>query len=234
MQISIYPAVILLLIISALFTIMGGLTAVIWTDFAQTIIMVAGAFYLSIKSEFMSLSSPPISRRQPKSRVVFSPTGLYLMGGFDPMLVNYFNGIPNTTRVYKSTSFNPGNHSLTSLNPDLYGNRGDREAILQMADFAEASAGIYAECQIPASDATNFFKSASSPDLPWTGVVFGLTVNAVWYWCTDQVIVQRTLAAKNLSHAKGGIILASIIKVLPLWLMVVPGMTARVLFAGRC
>ncbi|KAL5971470.1 Sodium/glucose cotransporter 1 [Taenia solium] len=231
MQISIYPAVILLLVISALFTIMGGLTAVIWTDFAQTIIMVFGAFYLSIRSEFMSPSFPSASKRQFKSRVVLSSIGLYLMGGFNSMLVNYFNGIPNTTRAYKSTSFNPENRSLTSLNPDLYGNRGDREAILQMADFAEASAGIYAECQIPPSDAMNFFKSVSSPDLPWTGAVFGLTINAVWYWCTDQVIVQRTLAAKSLSHAKGGIILASIIKVLPLWLMVVPGMTARVLFA---
>ncbi|KAL5110224.1 Sodium/glucose cotransporter 1 [Taenia crassiceps] len=206
MQISIYPAIILLLFISALFTIMGGLTAVIWTDFAQTIIMVIGAFYLSIRS-------------------------LYLMGGFNSMLVNYFNGIPNTTRAYKSTSFKPGDQPLTSLHPDLYGNRGDRQVILRMANLTEANAGIYAECQIPASDSMNFFKSVSSPDLPWTGAVFGLTINAVWYWCTDQVIVQRTLAAKSLSHAKGGIILASIIKVLPLWLMVVPGMTARVLFA---
>ncbi|EUB55978.1 Sodium/glucose cotransporter [Echinococcus granulosus] len=219
MQISIYPAIILLLVISALFTIMGGLTAVIWTDFAQTVIMVVGAFYLTIRT-------------------------LYLMGGFESMLVNYFNGIPNTTRVYKSTSFRAENHSLTSLNPDLYGSRRDREAILQMADYTEANAGIYAECQIPPSDAMNFFKSVSSPDLPWTGAVFGLTINAVWYWCTDQVrhilatlnysvqvIVQRTLAAKSLSHAKGGIILASVIKILPLWLMVVPGMIARVLFA---
>ena len=37
---------------------------------------------------------------------------------------------------------------------------------------------------------------ADDPELPWTGLVFGLTVNAVWYWCTDQVIVQRALAAK--------------------------------------
>ncbi|VDM24437.1 unnamed protein product [Hydatigera taeniaeformis] len=208
MEISIYPAVILLLIISALFTIMGGLTAVIWTDFAQTVIMVIGAFYLSIRS-------------------------LYLVGGFESLLVNYFNGIPNTTRAYKSVSFNPGNHSLTSLNPDLYGDNEDREKIRLMAGSAATGVGMYAECQIPAVDAMNFFKSVSSPDLPWTGAVFGLTINAVWYWCTDQVIVQRTLAAKNLSHAKGGIILAAIIKVLPLWLMVVPGMTARVLFAGR-
>ncbi|MTV28344.1 sodium/solute symporter, partial [Nitriliruptoraceae bacterium ZYF776] len=51
------------------------------------------------------------------------------------------------------------------------------------------------------------------------------------YWCTDQVIVQRCLAAKNMVHAKAGIVLAMFIKMLPLWLMVIPGMAARILFA---
>ncbi|KAM7538185.1 hypothetical protein Aperf_G00000079452 [Anoplocephala perfoliata] len=206
MQISIYPAVILLLVISALFTIMGGLTAVIWTDFAQTVIMIVGAFYLTIRS-------------------------LHLTGGLESMFYHYLNAIPNTTRVYRSTLFKPDRSNFTSLNPDLYGSNMDRQVILKLADSEAAKQGIYAECQIPSSSALNLFKSASSDVLPWTGSVFGLTISSTWYWCTDQVIVQRTLAAKNLSHARGGIILASVLKILPLWLMVVPGMTARVLFA---
>ena len=45
-----------------------------------------------------------------------------------------------------------------------------------------------------------------------------------------QVIVQRTLAAKNMTHVKGGCILAGYLKLLPMWIMVFPGMAARVLF----
>ena len=48
--------------------------------------------------------------------------------------------------------------------------------------------------------------------------------------CVLQVIVQRTLAAKNMTHAKGGCVLAGWLKLLPLWLMVFPGMASRALF----
>lgn len=48
-----------------------------------------------------------------------------------------------------------------------------------------------------------------------------------------KVIVQRTLASKNLTHAKGGCILASYLKLLPMWLIVFPGMVSRVLFPDR-
>jgi len=47
------------------------------------------------------------------------------------------------------------------------------------------------------------------------------------------VIVQRALAAKSLSHAKGATILAGFIKVLPLFLMVMPGLISRILYTGR-
>ena len=67
-------------------------------------------------------------------------------------------------------------------------------------------------------------------DLPWTGMLFGLAISSIWYWCSDQVIVQRSLASKNMVHAKGGSILASYLKLLPMWIMVFPGMAARVLF----
>ena len=48
-----------------------------------------------------------------------------------------------------------------------------------------------------------------------------------------QVIVQRTLASRNMSHAKGGCILAAYLKFLPMWLLVFPGMASRVLFPDR-
>lgn len=43
------------------------------------------------------------------------------------------------------------------------------------------------------------------------------------YWCTDQVIVQRVLAAKNIAHAKGSTIMAGFLKILPMFIIVVPG-----------
>ena len=49
---------------------------------------------------------------------------------------------------------------------------------------------------------------------------------------SDQVIVQRALAAKNLTHARAGCIVASYLKFLPLFLMIIPGMVARILFQG--
>ena len=50
------------------------------------------------------------------------------------------------------------------------------------------------------------------------------------YLCSDQVIVQRALASKDMSHAKGACILAGYLKLLPLFIMIFPGMAARVLF----
>ena len=53
---------------------------------------------------------------------------------------------------------------------------------------------------------------------------------SIWYWCADQMMVQRTLAAKSLSHAQGGTIFAGYLKLLPMFFMVLPGMISRVLF----
>ncbi|NWT77915.1 SC5AA protein, partial [Lanius ludovicianus] len=85
-------------------------------------------------------------------------------------------------------------------------------------------------CHLPRADAMHLFRDPASGDLPWTGMTFGLSIMAMWYWCTDQVIVQRSLSAKNLSHAKAGSILASYLKMLPLFLIIMPGMISRVLY----
>ncbi len=44
-----------------------------------------------------------------------------------------------------------------------------------------------AECYEPRADSFNLFRNAITGDLPWPGMVFGLTIQAIWYWCTDQV-----------------------------------------------
>ena len=75
----------------------------------------------------------------------------------------------------------------------------------------------------------DMWKPASDPDFPWTGILFGAPILGVWYWCTDQFIVQRTLSAKSIDDARRGTILAGFLKVLPLFIFVVPGILAATL-----
>jgi SSS family solute:Na+ symporter len=75
-----------------------------------------------------------------------------------------------------------------------------------------------------------FFSLARpDPDFPWTGILFGAPILAVWYWCTDQYIVQRTLAAKSTAEARRATFFAASLKLSPLFIFVVPGVIAYVL-----
>nr|XP_034361926.1 sodium/glucose cotransporter 5 isoform X3 [Arvicanthis niloticus] len=159
-----YLSTILTLAISALYTIVGGLTTVIYTDALQTVIMMVGAVILAVKA-------------------------FNQIGGYEQLEAAYAQAIPS--RTIPNTT-----------------------------------------CHLPRADAMHMFRDPSTGDLPWTGMTFGLTIMATWYWCTDQVIVQRSLSARNLNHAKAGSILASYLKMLPMGLMIMPGMISRVLFPG--
>lgn len=75
----------------------------------------------------------------------------------------------------------------------------------------------------------DLWRPATDPDFPWTGVLFGAPILGIWYWCTDQFIVQRVLAAKNIQEARRGAIFAGFLKQLPLFIFVVPGVIAYVL-----
>ncbi|XP_043194289.1 sodium/glucose cotransporter 4-like [Amphibalanus amphitrite] len=168
-DLGLYLAIIVLLLIAAMFTIFGGLTAVIWTDAVQTVLMIAGSMILCVMS-------------------------FVAVGGYNALIEQYFEKEPSAN----VTLYDADNQSCAAARPD----------------------------------AMHLFRSAvpGESDLPWPGMTFGLTVSAVWYWCSDQVIVQRTLSAKNLVHAKGGVLLAGALKFLPLYLLVFPGMAARVLY----
>ncbi|XP_068779325.1 sodium/glucose cotransporter 2-like [Struthio camelus] len=87
-------------------------------------------------------------------------------------------------------------------------------------------------CARPRPDAFHLLRPPGTGDLPWPGLLLGLAIVSAWYWCTDQVIVQRCLAGRSLTHVRGGCILCGYLKVLPMFLMVLPGMAARVLFPG--
>uniref|UniRef100_A0A8C6ZV82 Sodium/myo-inositol cotransporter 2 n=1 Tax=Nothoprocta perdicaria TaxID=30464 RepID=A0A8C6ZV82_NOTPE len=159
---DLYVAVIGLLAVTAVYTVAGGLAAVIYTDALQTFIMLIGAVTLMIFS-FVEV------------------------GGLEGLQAKYFDAIPSSRKENSS-------------------------------------------CGLPRPDAFHIFRDPVNSDLPWPGVLVGMTIPSLWYWCTDQVIVQRSLAAKNLSHAKGGSLMTSYLKILPLFMMVMPGMISRILF----
>lgn len=164
LHLDLYLAIVGLLAITALYTVAGGLAAVIYTDALQTGIMLIGAFTL------MGYSFAAV-------------------GGMEGLKDQYFSALAS--------------------------NRSENS-----------------RCGLPREDAFHIFRDPVTSDLPWPGILFGMSIPSLWYWCTDQVIVQRSLAAKNLSHAKGGSLMAAYLKVLPLFLMVFPGMVSRVLFPG--
>lgn len=60
--------------------------------------------------------------------------------------------------------------------------------------------------------------------LPWYSVLLGYPIIGIWYWCTDQTIVQRVLGAKDENHAKAGALFAGFIKILPMFILVLPGL----------
>ncbi len=64
---------------------------------------------------------------------------------------------------------------------------------------------------------------------PWPGMLFAAPIIGLWYWCTDQYIVQRTLAARNQTEARRGTIFAAFLKLLPVFIFIIPGMIALAL-----
>ena len=64
----------------------------------------------------------------------------------------------------------------------------------------------------------------SDPDFPWLGILIASPIIGIWYWCTDQYIVQRTLAAKDLKTARRGAIFGGFLKVWPVLIFLVPGL----------
>ncbi|MBA3296039.1 MAG: sodium/solute symporter [Acidobacteria bacterium] len=138
-------AALILVVATGVYTIAGGLAAVIYTDVVQTVILIIGA-------------------------VMLTWIGLGEVGGFA---------------------------GLRAAVPESY---------------------------------FHMIKPMSDPDFPWTGIFFGAPILGIWYWCTDQVIVQRVLSAKDEGHARAGAIFAGFLKILPVFILVLPGLIAFALY----
>jgi SSS family solute:Na+ symporter len=138
-------AAVILVIATGIYTVAGGLAAVIYTDLVQTLILLAGALALTF-------------------------IGLDKVGGFAGL--------------------------RAAVPPEYF----------------------------------HMMKPMNDPAFPWTGIFFGAPILGIWYWCTDQVIVQRVLSARDEGHAKAGTIFAGYLKVLPVFVLVLPGLIAYALY----
>ncbi|XP_006051059.3 solute carrier family 5 member 4 [Bubalus bubalis] len=167
---DLYLAIFILLALTAIYTITGGLASVIYTDTLQTAIMLIGSFIL------MGFAFAEV-------------------GGYENFTEKYMSAIPTIVE-------------------------GDNLTIKP-------------QCYTPQGDSFHIFRDAVTGDIPWPGTIFGMTVVAVWYWCTDQVIVQRCLSGKDMSHVKAACIMCGYLKLLPMFLMVMPGMISRILFTEK-
>lgn len=79
---------------------------------------------------------------------------------------------------------------------------------------------------VAGSEHFNMWRPISDPDFPWTGMLIGGTIVGIWYWCTDQYIVQRTLAANNIKIGRRGAIFGAYLKLLPIFIFLIPGIIA--------
>lgn len=171
---NLYVSIVLLISMTALLTVTGGLMAVLYTDTLQAVLMIGGALTLTILS-------------------------LVKVGGLEGVRTKYMQAVPNVTAI---TAF--GNFTYSP------------------------------SCRIePKPNSLHILRGPLDEDIPWPGFLLGQTPASIWYWCADQVIVQRVLAAKNIAHAKGATLMAGFLKILPMFIIVIPGMISRILFADE-
>ena len=58
-------------------------------------------------------------------------------------------------------------------------------------------------CGVPGTDSWQILRAPIGSDMPWPGFLLGQTPASIWYWCADQIMVQKALSAKSLNHAQG-------------------------------
>lgn len=73
------------------------------------------------------------------------------------------------------------------------------------------------------------WRPLSDPDFPWLGILIASPIVGIWYWCTDQYIVQRTLAARDLKTARRGALFGAFLKVSPVMIFLIPGLIGAAL-----
>jgi SSS family solute:Na+ symporter len=151
--------------LTGLYTVLGGMRAVAYTEAAQTIVLILGSALITF-------------------------FGLAKLGGWDEL--------------------------RATLGPEMFN--------LWKPIIPEGMEGTWA----PVKEA-NRIAWYFNGNYPWVGMLFCAPIIGMWYWCTDQYIVQRALAAPNEREARRGTIFASFLKLLPVFIFIIPGMISLAL-----
>ncbi|MEL6276252.1 MAG: sodium/solute symporter, partial [Bacteroidota bacterium] len=105
--------------------------------------------------------------------------------------------------------------------------------LYQLGGWGELMDILAAAAETPGNPSPNRFfnlwRPGNDSDYPWTGILFGAPILGVWYWCTDQYIVQRALSAKDIENGRRGALFAGYLKLLPVFLFFLPGVVAYAL-----
>ena len=159
-----------MVLITGLYTVLGGLRAVLYTEAIQTFVLLGGAACVLV-------------------------VGLQQVGGWS---------------------------ELKTVCQDA----PRKIVVTETIDGVEQKNIVDSEEKL---DHFNLWKPLSHKSFPWFGLLFGAPIVGMWYWCTDQYIVQRTLAAKDQRQARRGTIFGAYLKLTPVFLFIVPGMIAYAL-----
>jgi SSS family solute:Na+ symporter len=95
--------------------------------------------------------------------------------------------------------------------------------------FARAGGWHFVMTHVSAGSLT-LIRPAGDPHLPWPGLVLGIPLLGLYFWCTNQLIVQRALAARSLAEGRRGCLFAGYLKLSVLFIMVLPGTCAILIF----
>lgn len=105
-------------------------------------------------------------------------------------------------------------------------------SIIAASRLDSFSSLVHVQCGSTPSELTWKLLHPGGSDNPWYAFVLGYPVLSLWFWCSDQTIVQRTLGARNLKQSQGGTLLAAFLKITPPFIFLLPGIFAAQLLPG--
>ena len=244
-----------MVVITGLYTILGGLRAVLYTELLQTVVLIVGAACVlfcglhqiggwqelrkvaqgvdHIDGYKVVLGEEELQKANPmcfKNELGEVANDIIVKRPLFDMLSD--KTIPQKEAAKERAAKRSGNYLLPSelTAEEVEQIRGQIDSLTFEKYFSNHDYPTLEE-EIPCEmrekiDHFNLWKPNSHPKYPWFGLLFGAPVVGLWYWCTDQYIVQRTLAATDQKAARRGTIFGAYLKLTPVFIFIVPGMIA--------
>ncbi len=232
-----------MVLITGLYTILGGLRAVLYTELMQTAVLLVGAASVLFVGLYQVGGWNALKETtQGTDKIVaypvhvpVDPDAIYMqdvLPQLHPALDQ--NGKPIYLKTVKTKDDKRQFVGLNDLTPGQAAEIGVEkqfnEYFREGSDSRKASGITPVDAfSVVKNDHFNLWKPLNHPVFPWFGLLFGAPIVGLWYWCTDQYIVQRTLAAKSQREARRGTIFGAYLKLTPVFLFIVPGMIAYAL-----